>query len=91
MGEKIVPVQNIWKEKFQLASLAFCPVLLSLESPIDVGWLLQQNISPKSTLGMFIKVFNIYIYLFQGPGMLCFLKRSRAGYLFSGTSLVTQE
>ena len=90
MGEKIVFVQNICKEKFQLASFAFCPVLVSLESLINMGWLLQQNISPKSTLGMFIKVFNIYIYLFQGPGMLCFMKRSRGGYFLSGTSLVTQ-
>ena len=43
--------------------LLFC-VIISWK-PEDVGWLLQQNISPKSTLGMFIKVFNIYIYLFS--------------------------
>ena len=88
MGEKIVPVQNIWKEKFQLASLAFCPVLLSLESPIEVGWLLQQNISPKSTLGMFIKVFNIYIYLFiYFKGLVCCVSWKDRGLATSSLEL----
>ena len=49
----------MWKEKFQLASLAFCLVLISLESLIDVGW-------QSPLLGCLLKYWTFTFIYFKG-------------------------